>query len=43
MEKPSPTPTLFTIIPAYKPKLLPGNRVKQLRFDGEKKKKKSIT
>lgn len=31
-----PTPTLFTIFPAHKPKWFPGNRVKQLHFDGEK-------
>lgn len=31
------TPTLFTIFPAYKPKLFPGNRVKQLHFDGGEK------
>lgn len=31
-----PTPTLFTIFPAHKPKWFPGNRVKQLHFDGIK-------
>lgn len=36
METASPTPTLFTIIPAHRPNLLPGNGVKQLRFDGRK-------